>query len=104
MQRLREIRCRDALAVDRIAHRGKDRRQREQPRLGPVGDGMASGHRQMAGLDGNVFRSRAAERRVLRAEQPRIMCHRKRSEEHPSELQSLMRISYAVFCLKKKTK
>src|SRR3546814_3928904 len=27
-----------------------------------------------------------------------------RSEEHPSELQSLMRISYDVFCLKKKTK
>src|SRR3546814_8238233 len=30
----------------------------------------------------------------------RIGC--KRSEEHTSELQSLMRISYAVFCLKKK--
>src|SRR3546814_3818099 len=29
-----------------------------------------------------------------------ILCHR--SEEHTSELQSLMRISYAVFCLKKK--
>src|SRR3546814_3224692 len=28
------------------------------------------------------------------------LCHR--SEEHTSELQSLMRISYAVFCLKKK--
>src|SRR3546814_6867827 len=28
----------------------------------------------------------------------------KRSEEHTSELQSLMRISYAVFCLKKKKK
>src|SRR3546814_3594153 len=27
-----------------------------------------------------------------------------RSEEHTSELQSLLRISYAVFCLKKKTK
>src|SRR3546814_10584237 len=27
-----------------------------------------------------------------------------RSEEHTSELQSLMRLSYAVFCLKKKTK
>src|SRR3546814_10063579 len=27
-----------------------------------------------------------------------------RSEEHTSELQSLMRISYAVFCLKKKSK
>src|SRR3546814_3889227 len=29
---------------------------------------------------------------------------RQRSEEHTSELQSLMRISYAVFCLKKKNK
>src|SRR3546814_9253323 len=29
-------------------------------------------------------------------------CHFVRSEEHTSELQSLMRISYAVFCLKKK--
>src|SRR3546814_9762257 len=29
---------------------------------------------------------------------------RGRSEEHTSELQSLMRISYAVFCLKKKNK
>src|SRR3546814_4646730 len=28
--------------------------------------------------------------------------HPRRSEEHTSELQSLMRISYAVFCLKKK--
>src|SRR3546814_5328078 len=28
--------------------------------------------------------------------------HRSRSEEHTSELQSLMRYSYAVFCLKKK--
>src|SRR3546814_9671278 len=31
-----------------------------------------------------------------------LLAHR--SEEHTSELQSLMRISYAVFCLKKKTK
>src|SRR3546814_10771161 len=30
--------------------------------------------------------------------------NRNRSEEHTSELQSLMRISYAVFCLKKKHK
>src|SRR3546814_13077477 len=38
---------------------------------------------------------------VLRLrERPR---HPVRSEEHTSELQSLMRISYAVFCLKKKT-
>src|SRR3546814_7303684 len=44
---------------------------------------------------------------VLR--RPRLPQHRRqhhdlqRSEEHTSELQSLMRISYAVFCLKKKT-
>src|SRR3546814_2536128 len=32
----------------------------------------------------------------------RVRPGRQRSEEHTSELQSLMRISYAVFCLKKK--
>src|SRR3546814_1149582 len=31
-----------------------------------------------------------------------VSVHHSRSEEHTSELQSLMRISYAVFCLKKK--
>src|SRR3546814_9669870 len=31
-----------------------------------------------------------------------LAVHRRRSEEHTSELQSLMRNSYAVFCLKKK--
>src|SRR3546814_7839208 len=38
--------------------------------------------------------------------EPRFFCAaaRFRSEEHTSELQSLMRISYAVFCLKKKKK
>src|SRR3546814_7685066 len=34
----------------------------------------------------------------------RLPLERIRSEEHTSELQSLMRISYAVFCLKKKKK
>src|SRR3546814_7703332 len=33
-----------------------------------------------------------------------FVAHARRSEEHTSELQSLMRISYAVFCLKKKLK
>src|SRR3546814_4160976 len=36
--------------------------------------------------------------------QPPSIMIRTRSEEHTSELQSLMRISYAVFCLQKKTK
>src|SRR3546814_1574340 len=35
--------------------------------------------------------------------QQRRLQEGRRSEEHTSELQSLMRISYAVFCLKKKT-
>src|SRR3546814_10369514 len=34
----------------------------------------------------------------------RLLVAHSRSEEHTSELQSLMRISYAVLCLKKKTK
>src|SRR3546814_7661911 len=38
---------------------------------------------------------------VERLRQRRVV-HKPRSEEHTSELQSLMRISYAVFCLKKK--
>src|SRR3546814_1110411 len=37
------------------------------------------------------------------AEERTRLCPEGRSEEHTSELQSLMRISYAVFCLKKKT-
>src|SRR3546814_2673930 len=42
-------------------------------------------------------------RRIPRQSRRRRHRHPGRSEEHTSELQSLMRISYAVFCLKKKT-
>src|SRR3546814_4756146 len=47
-----------------------------------------------------VERSAAQEKKAEREHSP-AQQHR-RSEEHTSELQSLMRISYAVFCLKKK--
>src|SRR3546814_8217651 len=48
-------------------------------------------------------RARAAGRRnSLRSRQCRRQPGADRSEEHTSELQSLMRISYAVFCLQKK--
>src|SRR3546814_2125264 len=40
--------------------------------------------------------------RELGAATPELQARMQRSEEHTSELQSLMRISYAVFCLKKK--
>src|SRR3546814_6229778 len=44
-----------------------------------------------------------ADLHTMRNNQPVTQRERTRSEEHTSELQSLMRISYAVFCLKKKT-
>src|SRR3546814_5937987 len=49
---------------------------------------------------------RATSRRWRRSLRPQRMpsIRLPRSEEHTSELQSLMRISYAVFCLKKKNK
>src|SRR3546814_2192423 len=43
---------------------------------------------------------RRPDRRLAEKPDSPLLC---RSEEHTSELQSLMRISYAVFCLKKKT-
>src|SRR3546814_3930339 len=51
-------------------------------------------------VDGGVHQELVHERRDLTVERRRE--HELRSEEHTSELQSLMRISYAVFCLKKK--
>src|SRR3546814_3901630 len=45
---------------------------------------------------GSAEREHPAEAAVL------VQDNARRSEEHTSELQSLMRISYAVFCLKKK--
>src|SRR3546814_14515400 len=48
-------------------------------------------------------RGRDHRRRLYQSEPP-DHSRGARSEEHTSELQSLMRISYAVFCLKKKTK
>src|SRR3546814_6014024 len=70
-------------------------------------DARSTAHRRRARFqDSSTRRSapcrRAPDRRA-HAVFRRSAC-RNRSEEHTSELQSLMRISYAVFCLKKKTK
>src|SRR3546814_5655794 len=46
----------------------------------------------------------ALEQRVIVGQGQRVDARPSRSEEHTSELQSLMRISYAGFCLKKKKK
>src|SRR3546814_3737467 len=51
-----------------------------------------------------ALQSRAVERAAGDVEIHADAVRHRRSEEHTSELQSLMRISYAVFCLKKNTK
>src|SRR3546814_8176113 len=54
-------------------------------------------------LDAAIDALGAAYVAVERAREERPCAEYWRSEEHTSELQSLMRISYAVFCLKKNT-
>src|SRR3546814_3625195 len=54
---------------------------------------------RQVGVDRRMTLQHQTEQRA-KAQEIRI---ENRSEEHTSELQSLMRISYAVFCLKKKT-
>src|SRR3546814_9168077 len=53
-------------------------------------------------LDNGAFHSGRVEYEETQRHKAHVR-NRGRSEEHTSELQSLMRISYAVFCLKKKT-
>src|SRR3546814_10191165 len=54
------------------------------------------------GAEGGILRLfPASRRRAVHGHRTRAV-EQGRSEEHTSELQSLMRISYAVFCLKKK--
>src|SRR3546814_7679564 len=62
-------------------------------------------HRDAAAADAAPLRKCARHRALAEGPAASIMgvlC--RRSEEHTSELQSLMRISYAVFCLKTKNK
>src|SRR3546814_10898662 len=61
---------------------------------------LSGGERQRV----HIARALAQEPQVLLLDEPTNHLDIHRSEEHTSELQSLMRISYAVFCLKKKQK
>src|SRR3546814_4383097 len=74
----------DALAVEEVGQLEQDARLVRRHHLDDVG--------QQVGLHG------------LRPGAVPDQLQAFRSEEHTSELQSLMRISYAVFCLKKQTK
>src|SRR3546814_1289476 len=80
--------------------RSRHRRVRFQPRAAPQ-----SGARNAVPRRDDQLRRPPAIVRTRRADQGRDAVQRYpvRSEEHTSELKSLMRISYAVFCLKIKT-
>src|SRR3546814_2154256 len=79
-----------------------------------LGEGaVAVGHRRQLQRGDVVlhahrrFEDRIAAGEVIVGERKQLLAdddRNGRSEEHTSELQSLMRISYAVFCLKKKKK
>src|SRR3546814_7943514 len=99
-----------AADVDHAAGADQDAAGIIEPDVAPA----RSARRSDISVDRAVERDLAAERSaaaVHEAVEDRIIAGadeiprrtgRQRSEEHTSELQSLMRISYAVFCLKKK--
>src|SRR3546814_7136526 len=72
-------------------------RSRDEQVTGVVRESHQLALHPARGLEGAIDRPQRAAVAVARQRQVG-----QRSEEHTSELQSLMRISYAVFCLKKK--
>src|SRR3546814_6211364 len=92
------------LVVETVEGEGACRRAGEEPRVQDLDAGVDEG-----GDLALLAAAQAADRihhvvaDALIAEGAAGRVQQQRSEEHTSELQSLMRISYAVFCLKKKT-
>src|SRR3546814_3651198 len=76
-----------------VDHRSDARHHRTAQDTRALGREVGGAGRHRFGADERVARKGAEMERAL-----------DRSEEHTSELQSLMRISYAVFCLKKNKK
>src|SRR3546814_2037363 len=76
-----------------LGHGGRRHRQ--------FSDAEPEQHRHRLGFGGKAA-AHARPAAMDRTAAHRLVDQPQRSEEHTSELQSLMRISYAVFCLKKK--
>src|SRR3546814_4492203 len=96
--RRRHTRCALVTGVQRVLFRStRGRLRRRRRRFGQEARKLRGGRgRQYAEPRGDGGTAEARRAREIRGD------HQERSEEHTSELQSLMRISYAVFCLKKK--
>src|SRR3546814_9039170 len=91
----REATCGHRGAATSLGTAGADSRMEE-------GEGDSGVHRPASRLRTERVARRGALRELARRPQQRRSDVVGRSEEHTSELQSLMRISYAVSCLKKK--
>src|SRR3546814_1216896 len=87
----------DVCSSDLLAHAKVTGRVRREDETQEAFVGTRQGADQIHALVGDIGQEAHIALAVGKA--PVIS----RSEEHTSELQSLMRISYAVFCLKKKT-
>src|SRR3546814_10274177 len=85
----------EQLGTDRIVCRGESL-------IVAFGDRHAGSHGMSAIALQQSRMARIEQYQRIAQMQPRNRTTRARSEEHTSELQSLMRTSYAVFCLKKK--
>src|SRR3546814_6190034 len=92
--RFRTLRCREA-------ERGK---AVGEGRLGDNRRLDVTVHHQPLGVEQGAAPRAAAAINGIAGDREAQPFERVRSEEHTSELQSLMRISYAVFCLKKKNR
>src|SRR3546814_4196766 len=79
-------------------------RTEDEPKAVMIAEFALTDRQAEAILNMRLRSLRKLEEMELKREQADLIAERARSEEHTSELQSLMRISYAVFCLKKKKK
>src|SRR3546814_3401645 len=99
----------DVCSSDLLPHRGMAAGARTHPAPGPVdGRPVEAGLRRRCRMNAVATHEHVVAARNLRKAYKTTVALDNadflRSEEHTSELQSLMRSSYAVFCLKKKIK
>src|SRR3546814_7742527 len=95
----------DVCSSDLCALQGSRQRGRDRRCAPDNADQLLGHHGEAEGNEQTEDRVRGVETpedEAIEEDADKTDGHRRRSEEHTSELQSLMRISYAVFCLKKK--
>src|SRR3546814_2155662 len=90
------------LALRQLADRGLARRTEQHRAAEAVQQGQPGGDLQVV-VDALGEAVAGIDQDAVAGDPGRLGGGDPRSEEHTSELQSLMRISYAVFCLNKKT-